>query len=147
MEKTFNKVRSTKDIAISAVLVITGCVFVALPTSTSVNILGFFMIFAGILLFLMLRTGYKEAKTGEKYCKTERYFPQTARTELAERIASKPQTIDLGEEDKGNAVRLDIFYSKQTGKAYIQLYEYIPYKYEPCSRQFEYAVSEVDKLI
>lgn len=147
MEKTFNKVRSTKDIVISAGLAAGGCVLVALPTSTSINILGFFMLFAGILLFLMLRSGYKEVETGEKFCKTERYFSQTLRAELAEKIASKPQTVNLSEEDKGNAVRLDVFYSKQTGKAYIQLFEYIPYKYEPCSKQYEYALSEVTNLI
>lgn len=147
MEKTFNKVRSTKDIVISAGLAAAGCVLVALPTSTSINILGFFMLFAGILLFLMLRSGYKEVETGEKFYKTERYFSQTLRAELAEKIASKPQTVNLSEEDKGNALRLDIYYSRQTGKAYIQIFEYIPYKYEPCSKQYEYALSEVTNLI
>ena len=147
MEKTFNKVRSTKDIVISAGLAAAGCVLVALPTSTSINILGFFMLFAGILLFLMLRSGYKEVETGEKFCKKERYFSQTLRAELAEKIASKPQTVNLSEEDKGNALRLDIYYSRKTGKAYIQIFEYIPYKYEPCSKQYEYALSEVTNLI
>lgn len=147
MEKTFNKVRSTKDIVISAGLAAGGCVLVALPTSTSINILGFFMLFAGILLFLMLRSGYKEVETGEKFYKTERYFSQTLRAELAEKIASKPQNVNLAEEDKGNALRLDIYYSRQTGKAYIQIFEYIPYKYEPCSKQYEYALSEVTNLI
>lgn len=147
MEKTFNKVRSTKDIVISAGLAAAGCVLVALPTSTSINILGFFMLFAGILLFLMLRSGYKEVETGEKFCKTERYFSQTLLAELAEKIASKPQTVNLSEEDKGNALRLDIYYSRKTGKAYIQIFEYIPYKYEPCSKQYEYALSEVTNLI
>lgn len=147
MEKTFNKVRSTKDIVISAGLAAAGCVLVALPTSTSINIFGFFMLFAGILLFLMLRSGYKEVETGEKFCKTERYFSQTLRAELAEKIASKPQTVNLSEEDKGNALRLDIYYSRKTGKAYIQIFEYIPYKYEPCSKQYEYALSEVTNLI
>lgn len=147
MEKTFNKVRSTKDIVISAGLAAAGCVLVALPTSTSINILGFFMLFAGILLFLMLRSGYKEVETGEKFYKTERYFSQTLRAELAEKIASKPQTVNLSEEDKGNALRLDIYYSRKTGKAYIQIFEYIPYKYEPCSKQYEYALSEVTNLI
>ena len=63
MEKNFIRVRSTKDITISLTLTIAGGVLVALPTATSVNILGFFMIFAGIILFLMLRTGYKETET------------------------------------------------------------------------------------
>lgn len=147
MEKTFNKVRSTKDIVISAGLAVAGCVLIALPTSASINILGFFMIIAGILLFLMLRSGYKEEQSGESYSKTERYFAQAKRAELIEKIASKPQSADISEEDKGNAVRLDVYYSKKTGKAYVQIYEYVPYKYEPCSKQFEYGLSEVSNLI
>ena len=51
MEKNFIRVRSTKDITISLTLTIAGGVLVALPTATSVNILGFFMIFAGIIAF------------------------------------------------------------------------------------------------
>ena len=69
------------------------------------------------------------------------------KNEIAEKIASKPSGIDLTEEDKGNAVRLDVFYSKTSGKAYIQLFEYIPYKYEPCSRQYEYEINETGRLI
>lgn len=147
MEKNFIRVRSTKDITISLTLTIAGGVLVALPTATSVNILGFFMIFAGIILFLVLRTGYKETETGDRYNKTERFFSQGMRNEIAEKIASKPSAVNLGEEDKGNAVRLDIYHSKQSGKAYIQLFEYVPYKYEPCTRQFEYEISETEKLI
>jgi len=147
MEKNFIRVRSTKDITISAVLTLVGCILVALPTATSVNILGFFMIFAGLILFLMMKTGYKEEETGARYCKTERFFAQNMKNEIAEKIASKPSGIDLTEEDKGNAVRLDVFYSKTSGKAYIQLFEYIPYKYEPCSRQYEYEINETGRLI
>ena len=55
MEKNFIRVRSTKDITISAILTLVGCILVALPTATSVNILGFFMIFAGLILFLMMK--------------------------------------------------------------------------------------------
>ena len=62
-------------------------------------------------------------------------------------LESKPETIDLTEADKGNAVKLDIYYSKSAGKAYLQLFEYIPYKYEPCSKMYEYEINKVEKLI
>ena len=87
MEKNFIRVRSTKDITISLTLTIAGGVLVALPTATSVNILGFFMIFAGIILFLMLRTGYKETETGDRYNKTERFFSQGMRNEINTSLA------------------------------------------------------------
>ena len=48
---------------------------------------------------------------------------------------------------KGNAVRLDVYYSKASGKAYLQLFEYIPYKYEPCSKIYEHEIIKVGKLI
>ncbi len=147
MDKNFIRVRSTKDITISGTLTIAGCILVALPTATSINILGFFMIFAGIILILMMKTGWKDAESGLKYNKKERFFAQNMHNEIAERIASKPSSVNLQEEDKGNAIRLDIYYSKQGGKAYIQLFEYIPYKYEPCTRQYEYEIAEAEKLI
>lgn len=146
MNKEFIRVRSAKDITISSVLTVGGCVLVALPTSTSVNIVGFFMIFAGLILFLTMRTGYKDTETGVKYLKKERFFAQSMRNEVADAIATKPESLNLAEEDKGNGVRLDIYHSKE-GKAYIQLFEYIPYKYEPCSKIYEYELETVAKLI
>lgn len=65
MEKTFIRVRSIKDITIFTSLIVLGSVLVALPTGTGVNIAGFFMIFAGIILSLMLKTAYKDAETGK----------------------------------------------------------------------------------
>ena len=147
MEKTFIRVRSAKDIIIFTSLVILGSVLVALPTSTSVNITGFFLIFAGLVLALILRTAYKDTETGSKYQKKEHYFQQAMNAPIASALQSNPESIDLGEADKGNAVKLDIYYSKTTGKAYLQLFEYVPYKYEPCSNMYEHEVSKIGKLL
>ncbi len=146
MEKNFIKVRSIKDIIISLALAVSGCVMVALPTATSVNVAGFFLIFSGLLLFLILRTAYKDEESGIIYRKTERFFSQAMRQELAEKMVSNPDSINLSEEDKGNAVRLDIYHSKESGKAYMQLFEYVPYKYEPCSRQIEHDLDAVSRI-
>ena len=147
MEKTFVRVRSAKDITIFASLIVLGSVLVALPTSTSVNITGFFLIFAGIILALVLRTSYKDIETGEIYQKKEHYFQQAMNAPIASALQSDPESIDLGEADKGNALKLDIYYSKSTGKAYLQLFEYVPYKYEPCSNMYEHEVSKIGKLL
>ena len=42
---------------------------------------------------------------------------------------------------------MDIYYNKDTAKAYIQLFEYVPYTYEPCSDVLEYNLSEVTNLV
>ena len=147
MNKEFIRVRSTKDIIISSVLIIAGCVLVALPTSASVNIAGFFMIFAALILFLTLKTAYKDAETGNKYSKKEHYFAQSLKEDTARCISASPNSINLTEEDKGNGIRLDVYFDKFNNKAYVQLQEYIPYKYEPCTKFFEYCISDVDRLI
>ncbi len=147
MEKTFTRVRSVKDIVIFSSLIIIGSILVALPTGAGINIAGFFMIFAGIILALILRTGYKDTDSGEKFQMKEYYFQHTMNNAISDALKSKPGSIDLNEADKGNALKLDLYYSKASGKAYIQLYEYVPYRYEPCSQMYEYDIAEVQKLI
>ena len=146
MEKTFERVRSIRDIVIFVSLVVLGSILIALPTSASINITGFFLIFAGLILALVLKTGYKD-EDGGKYQKKERFFQQAMNAEICAALASKPDSVDLSEEDKGNAIRLDIYSCKSSGKAYIQLFEYVPYRYEPCSKMYEYELSKVSKLI
>lgn len=147
MNKEFIRVRSVKDVLISTSMTILGSILLILPTSDSINILGFFMIFTGIILFLTLRSSYKDTETGLIYSKKEHFFAQSIRQELLDTLISKPSSISLSEEDKGNGIRLDVYHSKVTGKAYIQLFEYVPYKYEPCSRVLEYNLSDVSKLV
>ena len=147
MEKTFIRVRSIKDIVIFVSLVIAGSVLILLPTGAAVNITGFFLIFAGLILAFVLKSGYKDTETGERFMKVEHYFQQAMNAPISAAITSKPETIDLSEEDKGNAIRLDVYYSKSSGKAYLQLFEYVPYKYEPCSKIYEHNIVNVSKLI
>ena len=147
MEKTFIRVRSIKDIVIFVSLIALGSVLVALPTGTAVNITGFFMIFAGLILALVMKSGYKDAEKGDCYNKKEHYFQQAYNAALSSAISKKPESVDLSEEDKGNALRLDVYYSKSSGKAYLQIFEYVPYKYEPCSKVCGHPLSKVEKLI
>ena len=147
MEKTFIRVHSIKDIVIFISLLILGGILVAVPTSDAVNITGFFLIFAGAILALVLKTGYKDVETNVKYFKKERYFQQAMHAAIADAIASKPDSIDLSQENKGNAIKLDIYFSKASGKAYVQLFEYVPYTYQPCSKMYEHEISKVTKLI
>ena len=148
MDKEFIRVRSVKDIAISISLALLGAILLALPTSSSVNTAGFFMLIAGIILFLSLRGAYKETDSGKRFIKQELYFANDMMDELSEAMATdKPSSIDLAQEDKGRGIRLDIYYRKEDGKSYMQLFKYVPYKYEPCSIVYEYKLSQVTQLI
>lgn len=147
MEKTFIRVRSVKDITVFSSLIILGSILIALPTGAAVNITGFFMIFAGLILAFVLKSAYKDTETGLKYMKKEHYFKQAMNMPISSALASKPDSIDMAEAEKGNAVKLDVYYSKTSGKAYLQLFEYVPYRYEPCSKVYEHELNSVGKLI
>lgn len=147
MEKTFTRVRSIKDITIFVSLALVGIILTVLPVGEAASIAGFFIILAAAILALVLKTGYKDVDTNAKYHKKERYFQQTEHAAITAAIASKPDSVDLSEENKGNAIKLDVYFSKATGKAYVQLFEYVPYTYQPCSKMYEYDLSKVGKLI
>ena len=147
MEKTFVRVHSVKDIVISLSLIVSGSILVALPTGTGVNVAGFFMIFAGLLLGLFMKTGYKDTASGERFLKKEHYFQQAMNTSISSALESNPGSIDLNEANKGNALKLDIYYNTASGKAYMQLFEYIPYRYEPCSKMYEHETAKIEKLV
>ena len=147
MEKTFVKVRSIKDIAVSAALLISGFILILIPSDASVNIFGFILIMTGIILSLTLKSGYEDMETRQRYFKKEHYFTHAMNAAISKAISCRPESVKLTEEDKGNAVRLDIYYNRRADKAYIQMFEYVPYKYEPRSEMYEYEISKVAKLI
>lgn len=147
MKKEFVRVRSVKDIAVFASLIILGSILIALPTGTGINITGFFLIFAGLILSLVLRTSFKDTETGQKFNKNEHYFQQDMKAEILSALRKDPSYINMSEADKGNGLKVDIYYSKSLAKAYVQVFEYIPYKYQPCSEVFEYETSKVNNLI
>ena len=147
MNKEFIRVRSVKDYIISSLLVISGLALSIIPESDSLVITGCFLVFGGIFVVILLKTGYQDTETGIKYRKTEKYFQQALHAALSDAIVSDPDKIDLSQEDKGNALKLDIYFNKSVGKAYLQLFEYVPYRYEPCSAVVEHEIDKVNNLI
>ena len=147
MEKNFIRVRSTKDIIVSTTLVILGSVLIALPTSTSINILGFFLIFTGILLGIFMKNGYKDETSGIKFSKKELYFDKSRQVELSKAIPVKLYASDIKVNDEGNGIRLDIYHNKTVGKVYVQLFEYVPYSYEPCTGMYEHTYESLSEIL
>ena len=149
MEKNFIRVRSAKDIIISSILALSGIALVGLPTSTGISILGFFLLLIGILLYFTLKSSYQDEETGIKYSKKEWYFGGSRRDELSSAISRQncKCKLNISEEDKGNSLRLDIYYSREAGKAYMQVFEYVPYRYEPYTNIYEHEIVNISELI
>ena len=105
------------------------------------------MVLTGLLLAFVLKTAYMDTDTKERFHKKELYFQHAMYAALSSAIVSKPESVDLAEADKGNSLRLDVYVCKSKGKAYLQLFEYVPYKYEPCSQIHEHEITRVEQLI
>ena len=147
MEKNFVKVQSSKDIITSISLIILGAALALLPLGGATNVTGICVAITGLILVFTLKNGYKESESGERFVKKEHYYPENMKAELQSAVAANPNTIAQGSGDKGNAIRLKIFYNRQSGKAFVQLFEYVPYKYQPCTDMMEYNLSQIENLI
>lgn len=147
MEERFSRVRSAKDIAISVVLLAAGIGLIVTPDSVPLNITGYTLGVAGLILFFLMKTSYRDSETGEVMKKTEKYFPASRSESILKALSTDPQSLDLKEENKGNGLKVDTYFNTKTGHVFTQLFEYIPYKYEPCSPVYSYDISKAEKLI
>lgn len=146
MNKEFIKVRTITDITISSILLISGIILVALPTSVSVNLFGFFAFITGVLLLAILKTGWLDIETKERYCLKHRYFPKNRKNEILNALENNIDSIDISDEDN-EGLRVDIYYNKQNHKAFIDLFEYVPYNYERIAPTVEYTIDKIKKLL
>lgn len=147
MEKNFVKVHSTKDITIVASLVIIGLLLALLPIGGATNVTGYIVIATGLLLIPVLKSGYKDAWEGKRYTKKEFFYATGKKNELIAAITNAPENITVEKNEKSNILCLELYYSKETGRAFMQLQEYVPYKYEPRTDVVEHEVSKIAHLI
>lgn len=147
MEKNFIRVRSAKDIVIFSLLIIAGCVLALIPGADTLNLGGYCLIVIGVALALFLKSSYKDLDAKELFLKKVFLFPKEMKGSIMSALSSTPNSIELSKNGESQALKLELFYSKTSGKAYLQLFEYIPYQYEECSEIYEYEISKVDKLL
>jgi hypothetical protein len=144
MEINFERIRSKNDILISLSLLILGCGLMFLPNSVPINITGFIAILSGVILSFTLKTAYKDCVTGEIFSKKERYFAYEKLNQLMLSL-TYPNRFCTNGENEGSTLRLDVYYNKN--KVYIQLMEYVPYTYEPCTKFYVHDISNAAKFI
>ena len=147
MENLFCRVRSAKDILISVSLVVLGLVLTFFPNEVGANIGGFFILLIGLLFMFLFKSAYKKNGTNELYVKKELFFAQEMNNTILKAVLDNPKSIDMSMEGKGKTIKLSIYYSLGSGKAYMQLYEYVPYMYEPQTDVLEWDVNSVANLI
>ena len=147
MKPHFYRVRSVKDIVISVTLIIAGIALMSYPSEIGITILGMFLFLIGSLFLYLFKSVYKKEGTKEIYHKRELQFRREILQTIQDAVLSDPNQIDMTKEGLGWTVKLNIYFSREADKGYIQLYEYIPYNYEPCTQMLEYRINQIDKLL
>ena len=147
MEQRFIKVRSIKDIVKFTSLITIGLVFTVIPEVVEAHLAGYALISIGAVLTFFLKSGFKDIETQEIYFKREFLFSGNMKTSILSAIASSPESIDISQEDKGQELILQMYYGKTSGKAYLQLFEFVPHQYVPCSEVYEYEISKIANLL
>lgn len=147
MEQRFIKIRSTKNIITSLAFIIAGILLVLLPTDVGANMAGYTLIIIGIILARILKSDYYDTQSNERYCKQELYFDSAQKSALLKAIVSNPRQINSASESEGQALRLDLYFSHKAERATLQLFEYIPHEYIPCTEMYNYDIAEIKQLI
>ena len=147
MNLNFSRVRSANDIIVSLSLIIAGAVLMFLPYGTGLNIAGFFFLLTGVLFLALFKSVYKLDGTEVTYYRKELYFKHEELEAIKKAVESDKPQIDVSKEGEGKTVKLDIYFSPKWGKSYIQLFEYIPYTYEPVTEIKGFNIDKIEKII
>lgn len=147
MEDRFIRVRSLKDIIIFTSLIIIGLALAVMPVDIGYNLAGYTLIVIGFLLGCFLKSNYKDIETQKEYLKKELSFSADMKTPILSALKTTPASIDISKNGKGQVLILKLYYGKVSQNAYLQLFEYIPHQYEPCSEIYEYDRASIENLL
>ena len=145
MEIAIKKSRTTYDILFSSFIIITGLVTCALAQSGAITLMGVFFIVMGIICWLILKSGYSDTSTMQKLTKVELYFPVEHKSSILDAVLNEPQKLDKFPSSKMNSLKLDLYYNDDD--VYMQLFEYIPCSYKPCTKVIKHEAFDLRKLV
>ena len=147
MKNKFIRVRSTKDIIISAALLVLGVALIVFTNIEAANISGYMFVVIGLVLLPVLKTAYRDAETKALYFKKDLYFLREMKDSIIKALESSPEKIDMSQAGKGQVLLLRVYYSKSAARAYMQLSEYVPHEYKPCTEVCVYDIGQVEGLL
>lgn len=147
MDQRFIKIRSIKDIIIFTSFIIVGILLAILPENIGANMGGYTLIVIGIILSGILKSDYCDKSTLKRYYKRQLYYSIEHKNQLQSAVASNPSSIAISEDGTGQTLRLDIYFSHDADRASLQLFEYVPHEYSPCTDTFECNIRDIKQLI
>lgn len=149
MEKYFSRARSAQDIVVSVMFIVLGILLIVFPFSKMSGVVGCFMILIGVSMLFVLRSVYKDKFNGECFRKTAVFFPIGMKDEVVKAMEEgNLDTIPRPKDDMAaQSLMLSTFYDKDADRVFLQLFEYIPYSYRPCTTFYETRWHTVKHLV
>ena len=142
METHFKNVRTPKDLINSCISIIVGIALYFVSPG-----FGIFFAAGGLLLLLFCKSGYKASNEGPVLKKKTIEVAHSCRQSLIDFLDGKDVEPELNRSGAGSILRLEAYFSKEAGVAYVQLFDYINYTYEKATELVELHSPQADKII
>ena len=142
MKINFKKVHTGKDLAISTIVLLAGIGLYFVNKG-----LGIIIAVCGLAMFLLYKGGYKKDGQGIVLQKKSEDLCKSCRQSIIDYLNGKDVTPQVKKGDEGGSVRLDVYYNAAAGIAYVQLFDFRNYAYEPETEVIELHSPKADKLI
>lgn len=107
---------------------------------------GSILILGGIIALSMSKKTLVHSPSGNKIMSYTYFFPPVEKEKIKQICASSQFHQLKSISNSENGLQMDIYLSKNGSYGAIQLYEYIPYKYEICSPLYEYEGDDATAL-
>lgn len=145
MEFKFKKVHTAKDLIIS-ILVIAAGVGLYFVNEGLGGVIGV----CGLLLLLFYKAAYKKIGDDTLLTKKALDVASSCRNSLLDYLNGKDVEPEVQQPGAGGVVRLEVYFNKEAGVAYAQLFNFSNYAYEAATDTVELqgprAVKLIDKL-
>ena len=142
MEINFKKVHTGKDLTISITVLLAGFGLFFVNKG-----LGIAITVCGLALFFFNKGGYKKDGQGIVLRKKSEDICKCCKTSIVDYLNGKNDTPKIKKGNEGGSVRLDVYYNIDAGIAYVQLFDFRNYAYEPETDVIELHSPKADKLI
>ena len=142
MEIQFKKVHTAKDLIISALVLAVGVGLYFVNAG-----LGVFIGACGILMLLFYKAAFKKVGNDTILTKKAIDVASSCRSSLLDYLNGKDVDPEIQQPGAGGVVRLEVYFNKDAGVAYAQLFNFSNYTYEAATEMIELHSPKADKLI
>ena len=142
MEIQFKKVHTAKDLIISALVLAVGVGLYFVNAG-----LGVFIGACGILMLLFYKAAFKKVGNDTILTKKAIDVASSCRSSLLDYLNGKDVDPEIQQPGAGGVIRLEVYFNKDAGVAYAQLFNFSNYTYEAATEMIELYSPKAEKLI